>query len=95
MHTVVFIRFAVCIHDILILCLDVIKDAAFYFGVGLSNLILLLHPDVVICGGTLVPKPLFYEVVSETAKKRLMHLSDNHVPIYKSNAAYREQDVWC
>ncbi|PED52322.1 sugar kinase [Bacillus anthracis] len=70
------------------LCLEVIKDAAFYFGVGLSNLILLLRPDVVICGGTLVPKPLFYEVVSETANKRLMHLSNNHVSINKSNTAY-------
>lgn len=70
------------------LCLEVVKDAAYYFGIGLSNLIFLLRPDIVICGGTLVPKPLFYEVVSETAKNRLMHYPKSHVHIIKSTAAY-------
>lgn len=70
------------------LCLDVLKDAAYYFGVGLSNLILLLRPDIVVCGGTLVPKPLFYEVASETAQNRLLHYPKSHVQIIKSTAAY-------
>jgi predicted NBD/HSP70 family sugar kinase len=70
------------------LCLEVVKDAAYYFGIGLSNLIFLLRPDVVVCGGTLVPKPLFYEVVSETAHNRLMHYPKSHVQIIKSTAAY-------
>lgn len=70
------------------LCLEVVKDAAYYFGIGLSNLIFLLRPDIVVCGGTLVPKPLFYEVVSETAKNRLMHYPNSHVQIIKSTAAY-------
>lgn len=70
------------------LCLEVVKDAAYYFGIALSNLIFLLRPDIVICGGTLVPKPLFYEVVSETVQNRLMHFPKSHVQINKSTAAY-------
>ncbi|QHZ49061.1 ROK family protein [Bacillus sp. NSP9.1] len=70
------------------LCLEVVKEAAYFFGIGLSNLIFLLRPDIVICGGTLVPKPLFYEVASETAQKRLIHFPNNHVQIVKSTAAY-------
>lgn len=70
------------------LCLEVVKDAAYYFGIGLSNLIFLLRPDTVVCGGTLVPKPLFYEVVSETAHNRQIHFPNSDVQIIKSSAAY-------
>lgn len=70
------------------LCLEVVKDAAYYFGIGLSNLIFLMRPDIVICGGTLVPKPLFYEVASETAQNRLMHYPTSNVQIIKSTTAY-------
>jgi predicted NBD/HSP70 family sugar kinase len=44
-----------------------VKKAAYYFGIGFSNLIYLLRPDIVICGGTLVPKPIFFEAASEMA----------------------------
>lgn len=71
-----------------LLCLKVVKDAAYYFGIGLSNLIFLMRPDIVICGGTLVPKPLFYEVASETAQNRLMHYPTSNVQIMKSTTAY-------
>lgn len=70
------------------LCLEVVKEAAYYFGIGLSNLIFLLRPDIVVCGGTLVPKPLFYEVFSETAQSRLMYYPNSQVKIIKSTAAY-------
>ncbi|MBP0726313.1 ROK family protein [Bacillus sp. RG28] len=70
------------------LCLEVVKEAAYYFGIGLSNLIFLLRPNIVIFGGTLVPKPLFYEVASETAQNRMMHYPTNRVQISKSAAAY-------
>jgi predicted NBD/HSP70 family sugar kinase len=70
------------------LCLEVVKDAAYYFGIGLSNLIFLLCPDIVIFGGTLVPKPLFYDVASETAQKRLMHYPNSNVQMIKSTTAY-------
>ncbi|MGE7688396.1 ROK family protein [Lysinibacillus sp. NPDC097214] len=70
------------------LCLEVVRDAAYYFGIGLSNLIFLMRPNIVICGGTLVPKPLFYEVASETAQNRLMHYPTSNVQIMKSTTAY-------
>ncbi|WP_314586365.1 ROK family protein [Paenibacillus terrigena] len=70
------------------LCQEVIKDAAYYFGIGLSNLIFLLHPDVVVCGGTLVPKSLFYEVASEAALKRMAHYPNSHIEITKATTDY-------
>jgi len=70
------------------LCLEVIKEAAYYFGIGLSNLIFLLHPDVVVCGGTLVPKPLFYEVASEAALKRMVQYPNSHIEITKATTDY-------
>jgi predicted NBD/HSP70 family sugar kinase len=70
------------------LVLDVVKEAAYYFGIGLSNLIFLLRPDIVICGGTLVPKPLFYEAASETALNRVKHYSNSNVRMYRSTTAY-------
>jgi predicted NBD/HSP70 family sugar kinase len=70
------------------LSLNVIKDAAYYFGIGLTNLIYLLRPDIVICGGTLVPKPLFFEVASEIAQSRMQNYPSSSVQIVKSAAAY-------
>ncbi|AHM64287.1 ROK family protein [Paenibacillus polymyxa] len=70
------------------LCLEVVEDAAYYFGVGLSNLIFLLRPEIVIFGGTLVPKPRFFEVAAKTAQDRLKFYPDSHVQIIKSTEAY-------
>ncbi|WP_088042073.1 ROK family protein [Bacillus sp. EAC] len=70
------------------LCLEVIKDAAYYFGIGLTNLIFLLRPDIVICGGTLVPKPLFFEVASEVARTRMQNYPNSLVQVVKSTTAY-------
>ncbi|ANF95346.1 ROK family protein [Paenibacillus bovis] len=70
------------------LCLEVVRDAAYYFGIGLSNLVFLLRPDVVVFGGTLVPKPLFYEVASATAQSRLNHYPNSTVQIHQSSEAY-------
>lgn len=53
------------------LCCDVVQDAAFYYGIALSNLIYLVHPGIVIIGGALGSHDLFYKVASETAKARL------------------------
>ncbi|WP_458120379.1 ROK family protein [Paenibacillus sp. Z6-24] len=70
------------------LCLEVIRDAAYYFGIGLSNLVFLLRPDVVVFGGTLVPKPLFYEVASATAQSRLSHYPNHSIQLHESSEAY-------
>ncbi|WP_088071990.1 ROK family transcriptional regulator [Gottfriedia luciferensis] len=70
------------------LCLEVIKEAAYYFGIGLTNLIYLVRTDIVICGGTLVPKPLFFDVASEIAQSRMKKYPNSPVKIIKSTTAY-------
>jgi predicted NBD/HSP70 family sugar kinase len=70
------------------LCLEVVKEAAYYFGIGLANLIFLLRPDIVICGGTLVPKPLFYEEASKLAQERVAIYPNSRVQIVQSSTAY-------
>ncbi|OKP77642.1 sugar kinase [Paenibacillus helianthi] len=70
------------------LCLAVVEDAAYYFGIGLSNLIFLLHPEIVVFGGTLVPKPRFFDVAAKTAQDRISSHPNTKVEIIKSTAAY-------
>jgi len=70
------------------LCLEIVEEAAYYFGISLSNLIFLLRPEIVVFGGTLVPKPLFYDVAAKTASNRLKHYPSAHVQIKKSSDAY-------
>lgn len=53
------------------LCCEVVKDAAYHYGIGLSNLLYLIHPEVIILGGTLVTEmDLFYQVATQTARQR-------------------------
>ncbi|MEK8215177.1 ROK family protein [Paenibacillus sp. FSL L8-0463] len=70
------------------LCLSVVEDAAYYFGIGLSNLIFLLRPEIVVFGGTLVPKPRFFDVAAKTAQDRISSHPNTKVEIIKSTAAY-------
>ncbi|PGS55238.1 ROK family protein [Bacillus sp. AFS041924] len=70
------------------LCLDIIREAANYFGIGLTNLIYIVRPDIVICGGTLVPKPLFFDVACEVAQGRMKQYPNSPVQIKKSTTAY-------
>lgn len=42
------------------MCEVILKNAAYYYGIALSNLILTTQPDTVVCGGTLVPKATFF-----------------------------------
>ncbi|MFK2826401.1 ROK family protein [Bacillus sp. B190/17] len=53
----------------------VIKDAAYYTGVGLANLAHVLFPDVIILSGpTYTNMDLFYDVVTETAAGRCQNM---------------------
>lgn len=61
------------------LCCNVIKDAAYYTGIGLSNLINVLHPDLIILSGPLYTNmDLFYEAVTETAFNRSKVIYPDH-----------------
>lgn len=53
------------------LCTQVIKDATYYTGIGLLNLIHVLFPDLIILSGpTYTNMNLFYDVVTETVSNR-------------------------
>lgn len=70
------------------LCVEVIKDAAFYFGVALTIMIHSLYPEVVIIGGALGSNQIFYEVASETALQRIRHFPDYPVQFAKASSNY-------
>jgi predicted NBD/HSP70 family sugar kinase len=53
------------------LAVQIVKEAAYYTGIGLSNLINVLYPDLVILGGpTYTNLDLFYDIVTETAAEQ-------------------------
>lgn len=68
------------------LCLEVLKDAAFYFGIGLSNLILQLQPQEVILGGTLGPR--MFEWVKETVENRWQQLGIDDSHLQKASGSF-------
>ncbi|MFC0273283.1 ROK family protein [Metabacillus herbersteinensis] len=53
------------------LCTEVVEDAAFYYGIALSNIILTFQPDTVVCGGTLAPKGSFFDIAKQTAENKI------------------------
>ncbi|WP_026679042.1 ROK family protein [Fictibacillus gelatini] len=67
------------------LCSEIVRDAAFYYGIALSNLIYLVHPEVVIIGGVLGSHEPFYEVASETAKDRLKNYPHYQIQFHKAS----------
>ena len=61
------------------LCCDIIENAAYYTGMGISNLINVLHPDLIILSGpTYLHMDLFYEVVVKTATQRSKVIFPDH-----------------
>lgn len=65
------------------LCSEVIRDAAYYAGIGLSNLINVTHPDLIILSGpTYTNMDLFYEVVTKTALERSQVFYPDHAIIF-------------
>ncbi|WP_191991964.1 ROK family transcriptional regulator [Bacillus aerolatus] len=61
----------------------VVKNAAYYAGVGLANLANVLFPDVIILSGpTYTNMDLFYDVVSETAAARCRNMYPNQEIIF-------------
>ncbi|WP_185343754.1 ROK family transcriptional regulator [Listeria rocourtiae] len=70
------------------LCHEVLKNAAYYYGIALSNLILTTQPDTVVCGGTLVPKGTFFEDVKKTAEERLLAFPKIKTTIHPAKESY-------
>lgn len=70
------------------MCETILKNAAYYYGIALSNLILTTQPDTVVCGGTLVPKATFFEDVKRTVEERLQAFPKINTTIYPAKESY-------
>lgn len=67
---------------------EILKNAAYYYGIALSNLILTTQPDTVVCGGTLVPKGTFFEDVKRTVEERLKAFPKIKTTIHPAKESY-------
>jgi predicted NBD/HSP70 family sugar kinase len=53
---------------------ELFTQAATYFGIGLANLLNILHPEIVILGGPLVSfNPMFFEISTQVAMQKSQH----------------------
>lgn len=53
---------------------EVVTESACYFGIGLANVINIVHPEKVILGGPLIHShPLFFEVATQAALSKIYH----------------------
>lgn len=67
------------------LVLDIVNQTASYFGIGLANLLNILHPQKVILGGPLiVGNDLFYQQSIKVALSKTYHAPNYHVIFDKS-----------
>jgi predicted NBD/HSP70 family sugar kinase len=71
-----------------VLCTEVLEEAAYYYGIALSNIILTYQPDIVVCGGTLVPKGSFFEVTKQTVEQKLKIYPQLKTAIFPANDSY-------
>lgn len=68
--------------------INIIKNSALYFGIGLSNYIKLFNPELIVLSGPLVQNSkLFYNLSKETALKK-SHIENNNIEF--SNGGYFE-----
>jgi predicted NBD/HSP70 family sugar kinase len=68
--------------------INIIKNSALYFGIGLSNYIKLFNPELIILSGPLVQNSkLFYDITKEVASKKC-HIKNNNIQF--SNGGYFE-----
>ncbi|CAM3542986.1 ROK family protein [Marinicrinis lubricantis] len=64
---------------------ELVTEAGVYFGIGLANLINILHPERVILGGPLVTRhDLFFETAAETAQQKIYDPVDYEVEFSRS-----------
>ncbi|MDF2961156.1 MAG: family transcriptional regulator [Paenibacillus sp.] len=56
------------------LTVEIFSQAATYFGIGLSNLLNILHPEKVILGGSLISThPSFFQIATRVAIRNTYH----------------------
>lgn len=70
---------------------QVVLESAYNYGVGLANIINMLHPDNIILNGSFIYEyPGYFEKVINTAKKYIFHLNDRS---HFSKGALKENAV--
>ncbi|MDY3693915.1 MAG: ROK family protein [Proteus mirabilis] len=70
------------------LCIDALEEAAYYYGLAIANTILMLQPDIVVCGGTLIPKYTFFDTVKKTIETKLALFPNINTEVYPASHAY-------
>ena len=70
------------------LCIDALEEAAYYYGLAIANTILILRPDIVVCGGTLIPKYTFFDTVKKTIETKLALFPNIKTDVYSASHAY-------
>ncbi|MEQ4671137.1 ROK family protein [Providencia manganoxydans] len=70
------------------LCLDVLAEAAHYYGIAIANAILTLQPDVVVCGGTLTPKNHFFAMTKKAIEEKMSAFPHIQTHIFAANDSY-------
>lgn len=66
------------------LAVEIFTQAATYFGIGLANLLNILHPEKVILGGPLIiGSDLFFETSTEVALRNTYYYPSYHVEFAK------------
>ncbi|TDF97589.1 ROK family protein [Paenibacillus piri] len=62
------------------LTVEIFSQAATYFGIGLSNLLNILHPEKVILGGSLISThPSFFQIATRVAIRNTYHYPNYQV----------------
>ncbi|EPQ7201716.1 ROK family protein [Providencia stuartii] len=70
------------------LCLEVLEEAAYYYGLAIANAILTLQPDVVVCGGTLTPKNHFFAMTKKSIEAKMAAFPHIKTRIFPANDSY-------
>jgi predicted NBD/HSP70 family sugar kinase len=68
------------------LVVEIVKEAATYFGIGLANLLNILHPEKVILGGPLLSgAELFFQVATQVAVRKTYYFPTYQVVFSKGS----------
>lgn len=72
--------------------MNIIKEAALYFGIGLSNYIKLFNPELIILSGPLIQQSkLFYNIAKETAIDKC-HIKNNNIQ-FSSGGHFEDNSI--
>lgn len=68
------------------LATEIVTQAATYFGIGLANLLNVLHPEKVVLGGPLMnANDLFFYTATQTAIRKTYHYPQYQVMFSKGS----------